>query len=73
MEALGHSKKLYDFFKELFREPLMPMKKDSLLSSLNVAWRLKTENKEAVLQKIEKTMSVEWRKAFNTIFSAHEA
>lgn len=49
------------------------MKKDSLLSSLNVAWRLKTENKEAVLQKIEKTMSVEWRKAFNTIFSAHEA
>jgi hypothetical protein len=72
MEALEQAMKLYCFFKELFEEPLAPMKKDSLLSSLNVEWRLKIENKEAVLQKIEKSMGVEWRKAFDNMFSAQE-
>lgn len=74
MEPLHHSKKLYDFFKEIFREPLAPMSKywGNLGDNLNVEWRLKTENKEAILQNIEKTMSIEWRKAFDTLFSAHE-
>jgi hypothetical protein len=44
----------------------------NLGDNLNVEWRLKTENKEAILQNIEKTMSIEWRKAFDTLFSAHE-
>ena len=72
MEALEQSKRLYNFFKELFKEPLAPMKKDSLLSTLNVELSLKTENNEVLLQRIENSMGSEWRKAFDTIISAHE-
>ena len=75
MEDLVQAKKLYDLFKELFKESLTTqpsMSKGLPLSTLDVEWSLKTENKEALLKKIDQVMGVEWRKAFNTILSAHE-
>jgi hypothetical protein len=72
MEALEQAENLYIFFKQRFKVPFAPMRKDSS-SRLNVELELKTEDKEEVLQEIEKNMSVEWRKVFNTILSVHEA
>lgn len=72
MDDLVQAKKAYDFFKELFKESLAgPPSMSKGLSDLNVEWNLKTENREALLKKIEQTMGFEWRKAFDIIFSAH--
>ena len=73
MEPLYHTKKLYDFFKEIFRESIAPMSKNWGIvgNSLKVEWRLKAENKGIILQNIEKKMSIEWKKAFDTLFSVH--
>jgi hypothetical protein len=73
MEDLIQAKKVYDFFKELFKESLAGQPSMSKgFSDLNVEWSLKTENREALLKKIGQTMGIEWRKTFDTIFSAHE-
>ena len=73
MDDLVQAKKAYDFFKELFKESLACQPSMSKgLSDLNVEWSLKIENREVLLKKIEQCMGVEWRTAFNTVFSAHE-
>ena len=72
MEDLIQAKKVYDFFKELFKESLIGQPSMSKGLDLNVEWSLKTENREVLLKKIEQTIGVEWRNAFDTIFSAHE-
>ena len=72
IEDLFQSKKICDFFKELFNESLATKPSMSKsISHLYVRYILKTENKEVLLQKIEMSMGVEWRKAFDSILSAH--
>jgi hypothetical protein len=39
-------------------------------NDLNIDLELKEENRDIVLQNIEKEMSVEWRKAFDAFLSA---
>lgn len=73
MEDLVQAKKVYDFFKELFKECLAAQPSMCKAgSNLNVEWNLETENKEALLKKIERVMSIEWRKDFDIILSAHK-
>ena len=73
IDDLFQAKKVYDFFKNLFQDFIdnQPRMSKSLLN-LNVEWKLKKENKEDLLKKIEQAMGVNWKNAFDTIFSAHE-
>lgn len=73
MEDLIQAKKVYDFFKELFKECLAAQPSMCKAgSNLNVEWSLKTENKEALLKKIEQVMGIEWRKDFDIILYVHK-
>lgn len=73
IDDLFQAKKVYDFFNNLFKNFLdnQPNMSKSLLN-LNVEWKLKTENKEDLLKKIEQSMGVNWKNAFDTVFSVHE-
>lgn len=70
MDALEQSMKLYGFFKKLFGVSLAPMQGG--LGSLHVELKFEVKKKEALLQRIEKDMGVEWRKAFDRILSVYE-
>jgi hypothetical protein len=73
LDDLFQAKKVYDFFKTLFKDFLddQPNMGKSL-QHLHVEWKLKTENKDELLKKLEQTMGVNWKNAFDTIFSVHE-
>lgn len=73
IDDLFQAKKVYDFFKELFQDFIdnQPRMSKSLLN-LNVEWTLKEESKEDLLIKIEQAMGVNWKNAFDKIFSAHD-
>ena len=68
MEDLVQAFKVYAFFKEYLS--IQPSMRKGAVSTLEVEWRLKAENKEASLQNIEQAMGFEWRKVFGTILSA---
>ena len=74
IESSNNSKSLYDFFKRIFITSSAPMSKywGSLGSDLHIELEFKQENTDVVFRNIEKEMSTEWRKAFDTFFSANK-
>ena len=73
MEDLIQAKKVSDFFKDLFKESSATQPTMCKAGSeLHAEWILKTENKEALLKKIEQVMGIEWRKDFDIILSVHK-
>jgi len=72
MEDFVQAKMVYDFFKELFEEFFSQSRKSKSLLGIIVEWNWKTKDKENALLKIEQTMGIDWRNAFETIFYVHE-
>lgn len=72
MEPVPQSEVLYIFFKKIFSVNSAPMNKDwgAIGNDLHVEGEVKIEEKEAILQNIEKEMGVEWRKALEVILAA---
>lgn len=71
MEPSPQSLKLYTLFKKIFIADPAPMNKywGNIGNDLHVEFKLKAENRNIMLQNIEKEMNAGWKKAFDSLLS----